>query len=358
MQGSGIVTALLIFLVLLQVGSCSEKMAEDGVATLQHQILSKRSGSSVRGKQCCSQETLNNLKESLEDDLELLTQTVFEIGFSLQEFIYLGQNSKYPAYSCHQIFGSKPASPSGYYWLRGPKGYDTAYAARMYCNMQMDIPIFGTTQGWMQVANLNMNDPHQKCPRGFKLITRPVRLCVKTAKRGCSSILFPTHFIQYKRVCGRVVGYQVGSNNAFHRFECDHCGIDDPYVDGISVTYGGHPRKHIWSFAANWVEKKSGYPAQCPCAKNSRSQTPDFVGNDYFCETGKYREDKIDVQDPLWDGDGCGKDERECCEQPGLPWFCKDLPQPTTDDIEVRVCGDERQDNEDVWVNLIQLYVQ
>lgn len=216
MQGSGIVTALLVFLVLLQVGGCSEKMAEDGVATLQHRILSKRSGSSSRGKQCCSQETLNNLKESLEDDLELLTQTVFEIGFSLQEFIHLGQNSKYPAYSCHQIFGSKPASPSGYYWLRGPKGYDTAYAARMYCNMQMDIPIFGTTQGWMQVANLDMNDPHQQCPRGFKLITHPVRLCVKSAKRGCSSILFPTHFIQYKRVCGRVVGYQVGSNNAFH----------------------------------------------------------------------------------------------------------------------------------------------
>lgn len=129
-------------------------------------------------------------------------------------------------------------------------------------------------------------------------------------------------------------------------------------MDGISVTYGGHPRKHVWSFAANWVEKRSGYPAQCPCAKNSRSQTPDFVGNDYFCETGKYREDKIDVRDPLWDGDGCGKDERECCERPGLPWFCKDLPQPTTDDIEVRVCGDENQDNEDVWVNLIQLYVQ
>lgn len=49
---------------------------------------------------------------------------------------------------------------------------------------------------------------------------------------------------------------------------------------------------------------------------------------------------------------------RECCEWPGLPWFCKDLPQPTTDDIEVRVGGDENQDNEDVWVNLIQLYVQ
>ena len=231
-------------------------------------------------------------------------------------------------------------------------------SAHMYCYMDMKIPIFGKTRGWMQVANLDLNDPHQECPSGFKLITHPRRLCAKSVDRGCSSIIFHTHHIKYKRVCGRAVAYQVGTNNAFHRFKCDHCTIDDPYVDGISFTHGTYPRKHIWSLAANWVEKKHDYPASCPCAGHSRSEPPAFVGKDYYCETGKSKDNKIDVKDPLWDGEGCGRDERDCCAQPDLPWFCKDLPEPTMDDIEVRVCADESKGNEDLWFELIQIYAQ
>ena len=358
MQSASVVTVLLLSLALLQLGSCGERMAPDNIAPFQNRLLSKRAGGSNRERQCCTQDALNELQSNLQRDLEFLTLAVAELSVQLQEFIQPGQNSQHPAYSCQQIYGSRPDSPSGYYWLRGPKGHKNAHAAHVYCHMHTNISVFGTTHGWLEVANLDLSNSHQKCPKGFKLITHPVRACVKTAKKGCSSILFPTHYIQYQRVCGRMTGYQVGSNNAFHRFNCDHCGIDDPYVDGISVTHGKHPRKHIWSFAANWVEKKHNYPAQCPCARNSRSKAPKFVGYDYFCETGRYYDDKIDVYDPLWDGEGCGKEEKECCKHPGLPWFCKDLPHLTTDDIEVRVCGDEDQHNEDVWVNLIQLYVQ
>ena len=358
MQSACVVAVLLLSVALLQLGNCRERMAQDNIAPLQNRLLNKRSGGSNRERQCCTQDALDTLQSKLKKDLKFLTLAVAELSFQFQEFTHPGQNSLHPAYSCQQIYNSKPASPSGYYWLRGPQGHKDAHAAHVYCHMQTDTSIFGATQGWLQVANLDLDDPYQQCPKGFKLITHPVRACVKKAERGCSSILFPTHYIQYQRVCGRMIGYQVGSNNAFHRFECDYCGIDDPYVDGVSVTHGKHPRKHIWSFAANWVEKKHDYPAQCPCARNSRSKAPKFVGNDYFCETGEYSYDRIDVNDPLWDGEGCGKKEKKCCEQPGLPWFCKDLPHPTTDDIEVRVCGDEKQKNEDVWMNLIQLYVQ
>ena len=41
------------------------------------------------------------------------------------------------------------------------------------------------------------------------------------------------------------------------------------------------------------------------------------------------------TSDPLWDGEGCGGNST-CCEFNNLPWFYKDLPQPTTDDIELR----------------------
>ena len=66
--------------------------------------------------------------------------------------------------------------------------------------------------------------------------------------------------------------------------------------------------------------------------------------------------------DPLWDGENCRGLERTCCDPPGLPWFCKVLPQPTTNDLEFRICADQSQDeskpDEDTPIELVQLYVQ
>ena len=85
------------------------------------------------------------------------------------------------------------------------------------------------------------------------------------------------------------------------------------------------------------------------------------MGNDYFCESGDpnfYSAlDPLLENDPLWDGQGCGA--TSCCElsyPPGVtpPWFCKQLSQATTNDIEVRLCGDE---TEDTPVELIELYI-
>ncbi len=56
--------------------------------------------------------------------------------------------------------------------------------------------------------------------------------------------------------------------------------------------------------------------------------------------------------DPLWDGEQCGLVEEECCNAPGIPWFHKPLEQPTTDYIELRVCGDGYIVNEDVPVGI------
>ena len=108
------------------------------------------------------------------------------------------------------------------------------------------------------------------------------------------------------------------------------------------------------------------YPtASCPCADRATalSLVPSFVGNDYFCESGDPGPSPARIfqsNDPLWDGQGCGA--ATCCElsyPPGVtpPWFCKQLPQATTDDIEVRLCGDESAGNEDTPVELIELYV-
>ena len=64
----------------------------------------------------------------------------------------------------------------------------------------------------------------------------------------------------------------------------------------------------------------------------------------------------IFVNDPLSDGQGCGSSS--CCELSyplGVtpPWFCRQLPQATTDDIELCICGDEGNGDEDTPLELI-----
>ena len=63
------------------------------------------------------------------------------------------------------------------------------------------------------------------------------------------------------------------------------------------------------------------------------------------------------THDSLWDGCGCGAIST-CCSFNSPPWFCKQLPQPTTDDIELRLCGDEVLTNEDTPLEVIELYIQ
>ena len=61
-------------------------------------------------------------------------------------------------------------------------------------------------------------------------------------------------------------------------------------------------------------------------------------------------------QDPLWDGQGCGVGYSACCSFNSPPWFCKELPHATTDDIELRMCGDHLVEDEATLLELIKLY--
>lgn len=60
--------------------------------------------------------------------------------------------------------------------------------------------------------------------------------------------------------------------------------------------------------------------------------------------------------DPVWDGKQC---EGDCCSSgKSPPWFLVTLLNPTVDDIEVRICGDEGTDNEDTPIKLLEIYIQ
>jgi hypothetical protein len=72
----------------------------------------------------------------------------------------------------------------------------------------------------------------------------------------------------YSRVCGRIIGYQVNTPDAFHPICSGPRDISNHYVDGISLTHGSNPRKHnIWTFAAGNNEYGDKYG--CPCGNQS-----------------------------------------------------------------------------------------
>ena len=203
-----------------------------------------------------------------------------------------------------------------------------------------------------------MTDPNQTCPDGFAPITRgtaPKRLCGRpsTVSAGCVSVVFPVHGVEYSQVCGRVKAYQYRTPDAFLRFD-ESVDLDSHYLDGVSITHGKQPRSHVWSLASSW------YSTGCPCSDNSDqlSVPPSFIGQDYFCETG-LRNDRAQIisrDNALWDGVGC-LDSSSCCDPPRLPWFCTTLSSATTNDIEVRLCGDQVIMDEDVPIEQIEIFI-
>ena len=261
-----------------------------------------------------------------------------------------------PAPSCQYIAETYPSAPSGYYWVRDSNGS----AVNVYCDMARHC--CGSTGGWMRVAYLDMTDTSQQCPEGFRLRSEPKRTCELIDDSDCTSILYPSRNIQYSKVCGRVRAYQYGAPLAFWRYYRGYdTTIDSNYVSGMSITHGESPRKHIWTFAAAVDERYSNTDQMCPCTKTDIPYTgrvPPFIGNDYFCDTGSHEgweHHRFYPEDPLWDGEGCGP-TNSCCQFNSPPWFCKELPQPTTDDVEVRVC--KHDSYRDTPFDLIELYVQ
>ena len=211
----------------------------------------------------------------------------------------------------------------------------------------------------MRVADIDMTRHKENCPSGFRRITSSDKVMCGGQSSRCISTTFSIHGIEYSRVCGRIIGYQFGRPNAFNKYHQDRSvSIDGVFLDGLVLTYG-FPRCHIWSFA-NGMNQYETNPSGCPCNIGSIAVAPPYIGNDYFCDSG-HRYHTLPpfiyfTNDPLWDGEGCVYGY--CCQFNSPPWFCKDLPQSTSEDIELRLCLDEPTTNEDVPFEAVELYVQ
>ena len=297
---------------------------------------------------------LTLLRNGISDKLSMLRNKTLLLNETVYE-----QNDKLLSLFFNSCAALSPSS-SGYYFLRASNGS----VVHVYCNM--DLQCGNITGGWMRVAELNMTDTSQQCPSGglIERVYNDVRQCRIGVGVDCSSTNYSTANLAYSRICGRITAYQVGTTNAFHRRSpSNSANLNFNYVDGVSLTHGT-PREHIWTFASaldkggNFTPSLMSY---CPCQNISSEAlndiVPSFVGHDYFCDSGSEEYDQdtdlglTHYGDPLWDGTDC-----LCCDNP--PWFYKQLTQPTTNNIEMRVCRDEDGDSENIAIQSFEIYVQ
>ena len=207
---------------------------------------------------------------------------------------------------------------------------------------------------WRQVFYLNTSNEDQSCPGNWiaRLNNMSVRGCAGTPD-SCQSAFNGDINAAYNKVCGKVIGIGGGFPDAFFIHDVASTTIEDNYLDGVSVTHGANgSRTHIWSFATghrfvNFTRER------CPCDNSDRLVAPlppSEVGDNYFCTT-TYSLDRV------WSGSDCNT-ASSCCSFHNPPYFSVQLPTPTTDQIELRICTDEPSDDEVVYVQFAEIYVQ
>ncbi len=275
-----------------------------------------------------------------------------QLDYHLPPLSQLGTKDK-PANSCKHVYETNSKASSGYYWIKQSSGSPV----RVYCSMSGTCG--NETGGWMRVANIDIRNTSQSCPSGLTLISSPKRVCDITS-RGCVNKIFSVQEFQYSKVCGKIIGYHKRIPIAFYYGG----SIDSGYVYGVSLTHGQNPRKHIWTFAGASDETSQQYNFKCPCINTAltSSRVPSFVGNDYFCDTAysshynNYGPPyQLQVNDPLWDGKGCGR-TNTCCSFNSPPWFVKHLHSQTKENVEMRVCKPSSDGS--TPLEIIELYVQ
>ena len=294
--------------------------------------------------------TANSSQCVTKDEVQQLIQAEREVLVRLLDH-HIG-SFHHPVQSCKSL---PEDYLTGYYWIKN----STGSINQVYCDMVRRCQCGGGTRGWTRVAHLDMTNPDHQCPAGLSLEASRKRLCEKSSfVPGCASVVYPTHGQEYSRVCGKIKAYQKSHPAAFRPYkQRNTLTLNDSYVDGVSLTCGTGPRQHIWTFAAAY----SDATIDCSCgAQRAQSMLPAFISGDFFCETGSrtgWEIDKFFDEDPLWDGEGCDP-EVDCCGYNNPPWFCKQLPQATTQDVEMRLCLSEHKDYGNVLIEMIDIYVQ
>ena len=322
------------------------------------QLQSLASGTKVTTDTCACEwliaGEIEKLNTNLTDALKSMQQGGMSCCSCMQEPACpssLGLSSYRPAKSCREILQCNPSAQSGNYWLNST----VSGSREVYCAMKT---LCGVAGGWMRTTYFDMTDSSASCPTTLRQINTPAKLCGHTGV-GCSGFTYPTEGVRYTQACGQARGYQYYHTDAFGY---NPNNINSYYVDGVAITYGS-PRQHLWTYAAGYSDNStySSGTYNCPCASPPGKAPPDFVGEHYYCESGITDEwegsNYYALDDPLWDGDGCTPGN-SCCNQAGMPWFYRTLPQEADGDIEVRICANRVPSEEEAYLELVEIYIQ
>jgi len=314
--------------------------------------------------------------------------------------VYRFKSPFFPGDSCEDIYNKNPESRErpGYYWIssndvycgmtytgsycediynnnpetRDKSGYyrinDTQWT---YCNMTaiaagIITTCAGVGGGWTRIANIDIS-AGDDCPSGWlKETYSGVGFCrlMGNNRDSCSSTIFSANGANYQRVCGRARGYQKGRANSFYASNRLGQTIDGWYIDGLSITYSSSPRQHIWTYVVGARDDDEYSCCNCPCGFGAGpdANSPKFVGANYYCEAGavnaqNYSDSAYHFNDPLWDGSDCYRSSN-CCTDPNLPWFYRQLSQTTTSDIEARICSRPSFNTGSPLIDQLELYIQ
>ena len=265
---------------------------------------------------------------------------------TLQDKLANGVQTLHTFDSCEAVSNFSIQLPSGIYNIRAGNSSKIEY-----CSNIIAFSCHGIPGRWRRIAYLSNTTSQIACPTEFELINDPnvPALCKRNPTGvGCSSITYSTNGNSYSQVCGTIHGSYFGDPDGFDSYSSirsrfANTPLNGNYVDGISLTHGGMNEHHIWTLTAivNFVHRSDICSV---CGSNK----PSYVGMDYSCDVLGTRACKIGCSPrQIW---GSG----QCI---GNNTFYKNLMQPTSDNIKMRVCTDQAEDDEDIYLSFIELYV-
>lgn len=253
--------------------------------------------------------------------------------------------------SCLELLTALPwlEGRDGDYVIEPPGG-----PQEVYCDMTYD------GGGWTRIRSFDAA-AEDGCPGEWVPSYEEHDVCIVDSPSHevgeIRSATFEPIVASYDEVRGFVRALQRGSNDGFSSREGEDV-IDEPYVDGVSVTVGD-PRTHLWTYVAGL--QISGGAGACPCSGGSGPHA--FVGDDFLCDTANtdpepdhYIYPWYPADEWLWDGENPDPDCPSGRFEDG--WFVNAASRDPAEPIEVRVMTNQGHTDEDIGVFAMELFVR
>ena len=112
----------------------------------------------------------------------------------------------------------------------------------------------------MRIGYFDMGGNLAECPEPLERFAVNGRWYCRRTGGGCTSVHFSALGKDYTAVCGMVEGYQYGSMDSFVKSTASKTP-DDLYVDGISITHGSSPRRHLWLYVVGLNANPDSHPS-------------------------------------------------------------------------------------------------